>query len=210
MIFRPDLFKLSLTSLLRNCFCLPTKTICTILLQFMLLLMLPVSDSLVAAGERVPAKLSPPQQSADAASVETNQAAPVLQEPLLFANEEPAPQYLADIQIHSSEALLQILRRVEELVDSEPSQLNADSPVVFLLHGKEARSLLQNNYRKNKELVDLAARLAAFEIVDIKVCEVWMGNQRLDKSQLQPFVGTIPFAPSEKKRLVEQQGYQYF
>lgn len=159
--------------------------------------------SVTSAGERVPAELS---------SVSVEDPAAVYSEQLTdsLPFQYTATQYLADIQIHSSAELLEILQRVEQLTANTATQPQSDNPVVFLLHGKEARSLLQQNYQQNRQLVDLAARLAAFEVVDIKVCEVWMDNQRLDKTQLQPFVGTVPFAPAEKKRLVEERGYQYF
>ena len=58
--------------------------------------------------------------------------------------------------------------------------------------------------------MDLAARLSAFKVVDIKVCRTWMGGQRLDESQLPPFVATVPFGPAEEKRLMEEENYVYF
>lgn len=121
-----------------------------------------------------------------------------------------AAHFIAEIRVHTAGELHKVLQRVEEAYQSSVENAQGIPPVVFLLHGAEARSLLRSNYASNKPLVDLAARLTAFELVDIKVCETWMGNQRLDKKKLQPFVGTVPFAPAEEKRLVEELGYHYF
>ena len=116
---------------------------------------------------------------------------------------------LADLRIHSAEELERVLLRVDELA-SDPQRDQDAAPVVFLLHGEEARTLYRDNYHAHRAVVDLAAKLSAFELVDIRVCEVWADNKGLDNQLLQPFVGTVPFAPREKKRLVKEEGFQYF
>lgn len=128
--------------------------------------------------------------------------AQVLAEP----NEKKALQLIAEIEVGTAEELEQKLQRVGELVDNNGWQYGRDAPVAFLLHGEEARALFRQNYSENKTLVDLAAKLAAFEVIDMRVCETWMGGNRLDKDQLQPFVNTVLFAPLEKKQL-RSEGY---
>ncbi|ARN74429.1 hypothetical protein [Oceanicoccus sagamiensis] len=86
-----------------------------------------------------------------------------------------SPKYLAEIEVHSSKELYALLSRAEALLDDGRFKAGVDTPVAFVLHGAEARSLLRANYSSNKTLVDLAARLTAFEVVDIKVCKSWMG-----------------------------------
>ena len=88
--------------------------------------------------------------------------------------------------------------------------MGEDAPIAFVLHGPEAESLFASHYAENKALVNLAARLTAFKVVDIKVCETWMGSRRLDSTQLPPFIGTVPFGPAEEKRLLKQERYVYF
>lgn len=117
---------------------------------------------------------------------------------------------LADIRVHDADELLSTLMRVDELFERGDIAVGTDLPVVFLLHGNEAKTLYRDQYEQNKAVVDLAAKLSAFGVVDIKVCERWAGNQGLDKSNLQPFVGTVSFAAAEKRRLLEEQGYIYF
>lgn len=118
--------------------------------------------------------------------------------------------YLADIRVHSPQELTKILLRAEMLLDEGEFEAGQSAPVVFLLHGDEARVLFKNQYSQNKQLVDLAAKLSAFNVVDIKVCEVWMRKNSLDKQQLQPFVSPVGYAPAEQQRLIKEEQYQYF
>jgi len=70
--------------------------------------------------------------------------------------------------------------------------------------------LLRENYASHRATVDLAAKLSAFGIIELKVCETWMGGNRVSASQLPPFIGTVPYGPTERRRLIEEQGYVYF
>ncbi len=131
----------------------------------------------------------------------------------LFAEVMPAAGdsenlYLARIQVHTSAELAGILKRADELFST--AQLDTSEPIVFVLHGGEGRAFLRQSYASNKALVDLAAKLSALEVVDIRVCETWMGGQRIDASELQPFVDTVPYGPAEVKRLRGEQNYIYF
>lgn len=124
--------------------------------------------------------------------------------------EQESPRLLAHIEVHTSEELSRLLMRAEQLFESGKLVPGTDMPVAFVLHGAEARALISGNYRANKPLVDLAARLSAFQVVDISVCKTWMGGQGLDESQLPPFIDTVPSGPAEERRLLEEQGYVYF
>ena len=124
--------------------------------------------------------------------------------------QEPAPRYLVEIELHTEAELLSALRRSEQLLDEGILGVNSAHPVRFLLHGPEVRMLLLQNYARHKEVVDLAARLSAFGVVNIQVCETWMGGQRISKSELPPFIDTIPYAPAEERRLMREENYVYF
>lgn len=126
--------------------------------------------------------------------------------------EEPATNtaYLAQIELHTAAELQSALQRADKLFNDGDLRPGKNPPVAFILHGAEAKALQQNKYQQNKALVDLAARLSAFQVVDIKVCETWMKGQKIDTTMLPPFIGTVPYAPDAKKRLLEEQGYVYF
>lgn len=116
--------------------------------------------------------------------------------------------YLARIQVHTALELDGLLQRADALYQQ---QQGADiDPVVFVLHGVEGRVFLREGYNANKELVDLAARLSALRVVDIRVCERWMGSQGIAVEELQPFVETVPSGPAEIDRLMRTKNYVYF
>ena len=119
-------------------------------------------------------------------------------------------KYLADISVHSSQELLDILTRANMLFESGQYSAKKSSPIIFLLHGDEARILFKQQYANNKAVVDLAAKLTALNIVDIKVCDIWIDGNNLFVKDLQPFVGVANKAVAEAERLVSQENYQYF
>jgi intracellular sulfur oxidation DsrE/DsrF family protein len=118
------------------------------------------------------------------------------------------PKYVANIELHTTVELFDVLLRSEMLF--EDGELPQQSPIAMVLHGAEARAFLREDYSQNKPLINLAARLTALGAVDIQVCEVWMDSQSLDAKKLQPFVGTVPYGPSEIRRLVAEENYIYF
>lgn len=118
-------------------------------------------------------------------------------------------KYLANIRLNTVSELENVLRRAEALHRSA-EHYDAFSPVVFVLHGPEARVFLRRHYQQHKAVVDLAARLSAFRIVDIKVCERWMGGEGINRSDLPPFVSTVPLGPAFEQQLLQQQNYVYF
>lgn len=124
----------------------------------------------------------------------------------LAVDDEPA--YLARIELHTAAELYDLLQRSQRLF--QLSQQAPATPVAFVLHGAEAKVFFRQQYTANQALVDLAAKLSAFKVVDIRVCKTWMGGQSLDESQLLPFIGTVPLGVAEERRLLERQGYNYF
>lgn len=102
---------------------------------------------------------------------------------------------------------------LDELLDTLEASIAAGErqpdPVVVILHGPEARPFLRSNYLDNQLLVDRAAKLQAFNRIDLRMCETWMRTNGIDREQLLPFIGTVPFAPEEVERL-EGEGYLPF
>jgi len=117
--------------------------------------------------------------------------------------------YLARIGQDDPAELERVLGRIEQLFMIEASDQNY-APVVIVLHGPEVSVFLRENYRQYKHIVDQAARLTAFNVVDIRVCETRMGVLGADRKALVPFVGTVPFGPAEIERLTQNEGYLSF
>lgn len=120
-----------------------------------------------------------------------------------------APGYLARIDNPSPDGLRSALERAEMLF-MEGRLRSELPPASFVLHGPEVAVFFRENYTSNKNLIDLAARLSAFGVVDIQICETRTGVLGRDRSALLPFVGTVPFGPAEEQRLINKEKYLYF
>ncbi len=127
--------------------------------------------------------------------------------------EEPeqlnADGYLARILNDSPDEVADALKRAEMLyLDGKlPASAN---PIAIVLHGPEVEIFFKDKYDEYKNIVDLAARLSAFGVVDVRVCETQTGILGRSRSSIHPFIGTVPFGPTEVKRLLNQQSYVYF
>lgn len=114
----------------------------------------------------------------------------------------------ANIALHTLSELQQLLQQAENIADGN-GEYNTNEPIAVVLHGEEIKAFLRSNYRMNKSLVDLAARLDAFNVIDVKVCKRWMGANGIMANDLPPFVEPVPFGAAERDRL-EAAGYAYF
>jgi len=119
-------------------------------------------------------------------------------------------RFVADIELQTSAQFVELLQRASQLlVDGAVSQ-DGTARVSFVLHGPVIRDFLRQNYADKREVVDLAASLTALQVVDIKVCETWLGQNGLQREALQPFVETVTYASGEVRRLKEEGNYLDF
>lgn len=116
--------------------------------------------------------------------------------------------FRANIQEHSAIEMLSLLQRAEEMASGQDGHTTRD-PIIFVLSGDEITLFERGNYRDNKPLIDLAARLEAFDIVDLKVCRYWIGQRGIEMTDLPPFVEGVSSAEQENIRLLKA-GYAYF
>lgn len=117
-------------------------------------------------------------------------------------------RFQARIEKHSAEEIYELLSRAEKIAAGR-DEYSTKEPVVLVLSGEEIELFKRENYRNNKSLVDLAARLDAFNIIDVKVCTNWMSQRGIELTDLPPFVDNVPQADQESMRL-EKDGYAYF
>ena len=116
--------------------------------------------------------------------------------------------YLAKISLHTPAEVEQMLRRAEVYIENI-DQYPDFEPIRVILHGPELRIFDRRNYKEYKEIVGLAARLEAFNVIDVQVCEVQMMQEGIQMSDLPAFVESVPYGPAEEDRLL-RRGYQYF
>jgi hypothetical protein len=155
----------------------------------------------VAAWAKDPA-LQPAVQIQTVATISSVDSASTSKDPISMQKLQ------ADIALHTLDELKQLLDQAEKIANGE-THYNTDEPIAVVLHGEEIKAFIRSNYRKHKALVDLAARLDAFNVIDVKVCKRWMGVNGVIANQLPPFVEAVPFGAGERVRL-EQAGYAYF
>lgn len=117
--------------------------------------------------------------------------------------------FLALINQNSPEEVEQALLRAEQLFLQNNASANIP-PLAVVLHGPDVAIFLRENYAKYKNIVDLAAKLSALNVVDLSVCETRMGVLGRQKTELLPFVNTVPFGPAEERRLLNEKGYRHF
>ena len=114
----------------------------------------------------------------------------------------------ANVEIHSTDELRALLEKAERIANGE-TQYNTEDPIAVVLHGAEINAFVRSNYRDNKSLVDLAARLDAFNVIDVKVCQRWMGANGINEGDLPPFLEPVQWGRAERERL-ENAGYAFF
>lgn len=119
------------------------------------------------------------------------------------------PGYLARVEQNNPEDVRRALLKAEQYYlhhDLSPDL----PPVTFVLHGPEVAIFFRENYARYKVTVDLAAKLSAFNVVDIKICRTRLRFLEVEAATLFPFVETVPFGPQEIERLTHKQGFVYF
>ncbi len=116
--------------------------------------------------------------------------------------------YVARIQLHTEEEIADLFSRAEQLLDST-SDFSQGSPIAFVLHGPEVEFFASMNYGQYKSIVDKAAQLDAFQLIDVRVCSTYLRINNISPDSLPPFVDVVPFGPEEEQRL-RSRGYVDF
>lgn len=113
-----------------------------------------------------------------------------------------------DITVHTIDELKVLFDRAEQLALA-PQLPGGEASVVLVLHGPEVEFFSISNYGKYKDIVDQAARLDAFDVVDVKICQTMMEISGIPRDDIPAFIEQVPQGPAEVERLV-REGYVYF
>ena len=114
-------------------------------------------------------------------------------------------RYLFVVADHTTEELKSLLLRADELAGSgiaDPNELD----IALVIHGPTVGMFIEDNYGNNREMIDLAAKLDASKVIDLKICELSMSNMGVNREQVPRFIESVPFAPDEIERL-KANGY---
>ncbi|NNG13298.1 MAG: hypothetical protein HKM88_08630 [Halobacteria archaeon] len=113
-----------------------------------------------------------------------------------------------DISVHTQEELRVLFERAGELA-MKPKPPGEKASIVLVLHGPEVDFFSIKNYDTYKDIVDEAARLDAFDVVDIRICQTMMKARGIEPDDIPSFIEQVPYGPGEVERLVEE-GFLYF
>ena len=98
-----------------------------------------------------------------------------------------------------------------ETLDSGVTDLEPSTPpVVMMLHGPQAAKFVRSAYSKHRNLIEHAAKLSAFGMLDIKICEMWLKETGHSRQDLFPFITPVPYGADELTRLREEESYSEF
>ena len=86
-------------------------------------------------------------------------------------------RYLALIKTNTPNEVEMLFHRASQLVD-KVDNLESYQPIVFVLHGDEAHAFRQQNVNQYQSLLELAERLDASNVIDVRICETWMRKKR--------------------------------
>ncbi len=117
-------------------------------------------------------------------------------------------KYLARIQLHSREEMAAFFAKAEQILQGRTTY-DLGHPVAFVLHGPEVELFARESYGTNKDLVDQAALLDAFGVIDVKVCATYLSNQGIRRESLPAFIDVVPYGPAYEKTL-RDNGYVEF
>ncbi|MCS3902311.1 intracellular sulfur oxidation DsrE/DsrF family protein [Methylohalomonas lacus] len=115
-------------------------------------------------------------------------------------------QYLFDVSQRSREEFIAFLKRADELVTVAAPETEK-LELALILSDHDIDWFAKDNYEQNKELVDLAARLDALEVIDLKICQRAMQEHGYQEDDIPTFIDRVPYAAAEMQRL---QGSGYF
>lgn len=116
---------------------------------------------------------------------------------------EPKSRYVLDVVLHSAEEIDQLLDKAEQLA-SKPRSANDPASIAMVLHGPEIDIFSIRNYDKYRDVVDRAARLDAYNIIDVKMCMTAMRSRGIRNEDVPGFIELVPYGPEEIRRLQEK------
>ncbi|TNF96007.1 MAG: hypothetical protein EP297_10980, partial [Gammaproteobacteria bacterium] len=116
-----------------------------------------------------------------------------------------SPPIVFDAVLHNREEILSMLRQAEKLAIT-PNPSDRPEKIALILHGPEVELFRISQYQQNREIIDLAAKLDAFNVVDVKMCSTMLGHRNIKESDIPAFIDIVPYGPDEVQKLV-RKGY---
>ena len=84
---------------------------------------------------------------------------------------------------------------------SQAGEKREELNIAMVLHGPDIRIFAKENYSRFKDIVDLAERLDADNVIDFKACATTAAERGFSDSAFPAFIELVPYAPDEIRRL---------
>jgi intracellular sulfur oxidation DsrE/DsrF family protein len=114
-------------------------------------------------------------------------------------------RYAYDIVLHTPEQIREVLQRAEQ-ISKAPRPANEQASIAMVLHGPEIDIFAIENYPKYRDIVDLAAKLDAYNVIEVKMCQTMMRKRGLKNNDVPGFIELVPYGPDEVEKL-RNNGY---
>ncbi len=147
-----------------------------------------------------------PQVTVVSPEIAADEPATAVETPV--AVDEVPDKIVLDVSVHTIEGLRVLFDRAEKLAMT-PRPKGENATLVLVLHGPEVEYFSIRNYDRYKDIVDQAARLDAFDVVDVRICQTMIGARGIERTDIPPFIEQVPYGPGEVERL-RQEGYVAF
>lgn len=110
-----------------------------------------------------------------------------------------------DISVQNVDELRSVLKRAEALA-SGPRSAAQPANISLMLHGKEIEFFTIDHYEQYRDIVDLSAKLDAYNVIEFKMCETAMKDFGIEKDNIPSFIEFVADGEREIKNL-SRQGY---
>lgn len=110
-----------------------------------------------------------------------------------------------DISVHSVDEMRKVLARVDQLMTG-PRSASQPANIALLLHGQEIEYFTIDKYDQYRDIVDLSAKLDAYNVIEFKMCETAMKDFGVEKSDIPGFIEFVPNGDRELEQL-SRKGY---
>lgn len=147
-----------------------------------------------------------PQVTVVSPEIAADEPATAVETPV--AVDEVPDKIVLDVSVHTIEGLRVLFDRAEKLAMT-PRPKGENATLVLVLHGPEVEYFSIRNYDRYKDIVDQAARLDAFDVVDVRICQTMIGARGIERTDIPSFIEQVPYGPGEVERL-RQEGYVAF
>ena len=147
-----------------------------------------------------------PQVTVVSPEIAVDEPATAVETPV--AVDEVPDKIVLDVSVHTIEGLRVLFDRAEKLAMT-PRPTGENATLVLVLHGPEVEYFSISNYDRYKDIVDQAARLDAFDVVDVRICQTMIGARGIERTDIPSFIEQVPYGPGEVERL-RQEGYVAF